>query len=80
MRVARGRTIQDSDRTWSDGDEITLPVEEAKRLHALGFLLAEGEADTRPPTDFWVTQPKTPGLASVTVLEPAAPAPPGRLQ
>jgi hypothetical protein len=80
MRVARGRTIQDECRVWAGGEEITLPVEEAKRLHALGFLLAEGEADTRPPTDSWVTQPKTPGLASVTVIEPDAPAPPGRLQ
>jgi hypothetical protein len=37
-----------------EGERIDLPEPEAKRLHELGFVRHEGEAETRPPSSTFV--------------------------
>ena len=64
LRVARGRTVYANGEEFSECAGITLPKSDATRLHTLGFLRAEGDAETRPPTDSFVTMPQ-PGTVTV---------------
>jgi len=64
LRVARGRTVYANGQEFGEGAAVTLSKSDATRLHALGFLRAEGEAETRPPTDSFVTMPQ-PGTVTV---------------
>jgi hypothetical protein len=64
LRVARGRTVYANGEEFTEGASVTLPKSDASRLYALGFLRADGDAETRPPTDSFVTMPQ-PGTVTV---------------
>jgi hypothetical protein len=48
VRVARGRSIRHDGKTYTAGQEVTLPAADLARLRALGFIAADRD---EPPNE-----------------------------